>query len=151
MMLYVLSRYVLMSLPLVAAFGLDWRLGLGAVGGLGLGAFIVALLRFPALRAALQRVEQRGRGGWVYAFYDRGQWLPVVKIGREAERFSRLAAHRTGAPFDVGVLFSVRVRDAVAAEALLHRRYAMSRYHLEWFMITPVMWFELRLIRWFIR
>lgn len=109
----------------------------------------IAIVRYPALRAELRRVEVRGRAGYLYGFFDRGNLLPAVKIGRESERYARLKQHRTAAPLGINVFFSIAVPDAVAAEAVLHRRYAASRLspRNEWFMYTPVMFFELVLIR----
>lgn len=112
-------------------------------------SFFIALIQFPRLRQQLYRRKMRGRAGWVYGFTDYGIWIPTVKIGRGSNEFDRLRAHRTAAPFGLKVYFNIPVPDAVWAEEYLHQRYAHLRFNLEWFAVTPVMWFEMQLIRWF--
>lgn len=113
------------------------------------GCFLIALTNYIPLRRELQRVEQRGRSGYLYGFFDRGTLLPCVKIGRESTLGSRLRQHRTAAPIGIRVVFSFPVRDAVYAEGVLHRRYAFSRLAgNEWFWYSgPVMVFEILLLR----
>lgn len=114
-----------------------------------LGAFTWALVGFVSVRPALQRVryDRRASRGNLYAFTIAWLPFPVIKIGREAQLFSRLRQHRTATPFGLWTLFSIPVRDAVSAEAYLHQRYAANRLEgNEWFLWTPVMFFEVLLL-----
>lgn len=112
-------------------------------------SFLWAFLgMFNIWRNFRKRVE-RGRKGYIYAFTDLGQLLPVVKIGRASDADQRLSSHRTAAPFGLIVYCIAEVADDVYAENFLHRRHASWRISSrnEWFWMTPVMFWELILIR----
>src|SRR5688500_17717632 len=95
---------------------------------------IAALAGYPSMRRHLRHVEQRGRSGFLYGFYDRGNLFPGVKIGRESEERSRLRQHKTAAPLGIRIVFSFPVPDTVYAEWYLHQRYKFSRIKGgEWF------------------
>lgn len=113
---------------------------------------IITLLRFPNLRYKLRKVEVRGRKGYLYGFADVGQLIPTIKIGREGDKGSRLASHRTAAPFGLMVFFNIAVKDAHYAERYLHRRYQKFRIRRnnEWFYFVSLeMFFEILLLRFF--
>jgi hypothetical protein len=117
-----------------------------------LGYILLALARYPNLRYRLQRKEVNGRAGYLYVCSDKLQLLPTAKIGRESEKGSRLRSHRTAAPWGLRVWANFAVPDAVAAERLLHQRYATARVskNNEWFVfLTPLMFFEILLLRLF--
>jgi len=140
------SIYAPLAAVCVIAYG-----GVGLLYAVLFGAAIsllCALVNYPMLRYRLRQVEQKGRGGYLYGFSDIGQLLPVIKIGRETEQAARLLQHRTAAPFGLHIWFSTYVPDTVYAEWFLHQRYSGQRYNkrAEWFYLTPVMWFELRLL-----
>lgn len=102
--------------------------------------------RIRRLRIAVTTTRRAGgKRGYIYAFTDYGQILPVVKIGRATDADSRLASHKTAAPFGIHVFCVLKVRDAVAAEALLHKRYQHLRIRRngEWFWLLPMVWFEM--------
>jgi hypothetical protein len=110
----------------------------------------LALVRYPRLRYLMQRREIKDREGWIYCFGDKGQIIPVVKIGRSSDEKSRLSSHNTAAPFGMWVYFNFPVNDAVYVERLLHQRYKFAHLRLEWFFIlTPLMLFEIILLRLF--
>ena len=96
----------------------------------------------------------RRRSGYVYAFSDRPRWswLPsgTIKIGLATDPKSRLASHRTAAPYDLRVWWVVRVPDMKAAEHALHERYITNRVrdNGEWFSMSPGVLFDTLLIRW---
>ena len=122
-----------------------------AIGFLAINAisFLVALIAIPSLFRAFRSRDRGGTKGHVYAFTDWGQLLPVVKIGRAVDADQRLAAHKTAAPFGLLVFCVVAVRDDVLVERFLHDKYERWRISTrnEWFWLTPVMLYELILMR----
>lgn len=110
---------------------------------------LIAVVRFPSLYANIAYQEKSGRKGYIYAFTDIGQLAPVVKIGRANNPSQRLAAHKTAAPFGLMVYCVAAVSDDVAAESYLHDRYRRWRVSTqnEWFWMTPLMFYELLLMR----
>lgn len=121
---------------------------------IGLGLYISftvlsACASYLYVSRMLNRVEQRGRSGYIYAFTDIGSIVPAVKIGRESTQEQRLNAHRTAAPLGIIVFCNFYVPDAVAAEGYLHRRYYGQRLYsrTEWFVLTPRLFVELILLR----
>lgn len=116
-------------------------------------SFLIALINMFVFWQHFSRKERRGRKGYIYAFTDIGQLLPVVKIGRASDAHQRLSAHRTAAPFGLVTYCIAEVADDVYAEGYLHQRYAHRRISSrnEWFWMTPVMFWELVLIRVFFR
>lgn len=111
---------------------------------LAAGGIVVLASNVYHLRLSMQRMK-RGKAGYIYAFMDVGQVLPVVKIGRAKDVEQRLAAHRTAAPFGLLVVCRFKVRDAVRAETMLHHRYHAYRVRKsgEWFWLTPHILLEL--------
>lgn len=107
-----------------------------------------AVLSYPQITRDLNSVQQRGRAGYLYAFFDVGSAVPAVKIGRETRKASRLASHKTAAPLGIVTLFNFSVKDAVAAERYLHQRYAGLRLSQrnEWFCVSPSLLVELILL-----
>ena len=125
---------------------------LGIVLIFSLATVIYYLFRVIGLKRGLRRVN-RGRRtqGWIYAFFDRGQLIPTIKIGRATNLDDRMRAHKTAAPFGLRILCSFRVPDPVATEKFLHRRYASRRIrnNNEWFWLTPNILIELALLNLF--
>lgn len=110
----------------------------------------LALVRYPRLRYLMNRKEVNGRSGHIYGFGDIGQIIPLIKIGRSSDEKSRLSSHNTAAPFGMIVYFNFPVNDAVYVERLLHQRYKFAHANREWFFIlTPLMLFEILLLRFF--
>ncbi len=89
--------------------------------------------------------------GWIYAFYDRGQIIPTIKIGLTNDMKHRMRAHRTGAPFGLRILCQFYVPHMNAVENLLHTRYKGLRIRSdgEWFWLMPRIWIELKLLNLF--
>ena len=111
---------------------------------------VMTLARYPALSIRLEKQEVRGRDGFIYVFSQVGQIVPVIKVGRETTKGSRIASHKTASPFGVFVWCTIPVKDAVYAERIFHERY--SRYRVtrsnEWFyLFSPLMFIELLLLR----
>jgi hypothetical protein len=117
------------------------------LGGVCYVLFLVWFaLRVRSLKQVLHAARARNaHGRYIYAFTDYGQVLPVVKIGRATNPETRLAAHRTAAPFGLLVFMVRRVPDAHHAERVLHTRYARWRVRSngEWFYLHPLMLLEL--------
>jgi hypothetical protein len=146
----MLVRALTLTVTHVVAYALPPFLfgeaGLLALAGWCAVSGVVAVWNVYRISRECRRIRQRKRGGYVYIFYDVGQLIPVIKIGRGSNATDRLRAHRTAAPFGLVTLANIRVRDAVHAEAALHRRYQRVRVSArnEWFLVlTPVMVFEL--------
>lgn len=108
-----------------------------------------AFFGFNQLKRDLQVVQKKGRAGYLYCFYDYGSIVPAIKIGRETHREQRLNSHRTAAPLGICVIFSFAVKDAIAAEAYLFKRYKPLRLYTrkEWFMLSAKLVFESLLMR----
>lgn len=110
--------------------------------------FIRSLVMYPFMRKHFHIKEKSGRGGYIYCFFDLGTVVPAVKIGRETEKGSRLRQHKTAAPLGIVCLYNVRAKDAVYTESYLHSRYAVTRFKSnEWFSITPLILFDMILLR----
>lgn len=110
--------------------------------------FVRSLVMYPYLRSRFNVIESKGRSGYIYCFFDLGTIIPAVKIGRETEKGSRLRQHKTAAPLGIVCLYNVKAKDTVYTESYLHSRYAITRFRSnEWFLITPLILFDLILIR----
>lgn len=59
------------------------------------------------------------------------------KIGRATDVSQRLASLETGTPFDLELVFSQEVNDAVKVEQDLHLMFSSKRVKGEWFRLTP--------------
>jgi len=91
---------------------------------------------FVLVEANWLRVLSRRRGREsVYFFSDKGQVVPLVKIGRAKNYAQRLAAHRTAAPFGLSVYLVLFTNNSVQVENILHHRYHSLRVrdNYEWF------------------
>lgn len=77
----------------------------------------------------------RSTSGYVYfaAHVDVGP----IKIGSSADPNSRIIELRTGSPIWLDLLGVMPVENMLTAESGLHRRFAKSRSHGEWFHRTP--------------
>lgn len=112
-------------------------------------SFLMAVTSVLNLWRNFNRRKKYGRRGYIYAFTDWFQIMPVVKIGRSRNAKQRLAAHKTSAPFGIIVFCIAPVKDDVYAEGYLHKKYGKWRLSTksEWFWLTPVLFYELVLIR----
>ena len=93
---------------------------------LTLVCYLLVLARLHNLKRRL-KLYQRRRRGYIYGFTDKGQLLPLVKIGRATDPVQRMRSHKTAAPFGLFVFFILRVPDDVQAERSLHELYARWR------------------------
>ena len=71
---------------------------------------------------------------WIYAIEAVG--VDRVKLGRAQNVEERLAALQTGCPVELRVFG--RRQDISCAEGELHRRFARSRLHGEWFRFSEI-------------
>lgn len=109
-----------------------------------------AYVRTKRLTQELNRVKVSEKRGYVYGFSDWGQILPTIKIGRETTKGSRLASHKTAAPFGIRVYFDFAVKDAHKAESILHQHFAKWRVkrNNEWFyLLSPYAFLEVWMLK----
>jgi hypothetical protein len=107
-----------------------------------IASYSLSVWRIRYLRG-LVRPSRRTKGGFIYAFTDWGQLLPVVKIGRATDPKQRLAAHKTAAPFGLFVFWVISTSNDKRAESVLHHEYKSYRVRSsgEWFWVTPwILW-----------
>ena len=71
--------------------------------------------------------------GYVYVISNQqGQY----KIGKAADVNSRLQSLATGSPFELVVILSYRVTNALEEEARLHAQFSAKKIRNEWFMLS---------------
>ena len=75
-------------------------------------------------------------GGFVYFI---GPEDGPIKIGSSGDPARRVKTLQSGSPVPLALLGSFKSKDCVAEEKALHRRFAGSRLHGEWFSRTPAL------------
>lgn len=100
------------------------------------------------LKAKIKR-SRTIKHGYVYGFYDFGNILPAVKIGRSNTKYARLRSHQTAAPLGILTFFNLQTRNAHHAEKVLHNTFSRLRVSKrnEWFFITPSLLIVLLILR----
>lgn len=117
--------------------------------------FLIWLFRLPYVLKCLNTRKRTKRSGYVYAFTDIGQLLPLVKIGLASDDTGRLLSHKTAAPLGIVVFYNTRVIDRVHAERTLHglnpltriKNLTLGKINNEWFILTPDMVLDICVIR----
>jgi hypothetical protein len=115
--------------------------------------FFRALFDLLEIRRAMKKAVTRRNKGYIYAFTDIGQLFPVVKIGRAKDYKQRLMAHKTSAPFGLFTYCVCLCADSIYAENFLHKKHSRLRISKrnEWFWLSPRLFFELILMRLFLK
>jgi hypothetical protein len=110
--------------------------------------FARSYLNLSQIKSDLRFKRRHGKAGYIYSFFDVGNIVPAIKIGRETNADERLRSHRTAAPLGIVTVSHFKVRDAVYAEAYLFNRYKHLRLHprREWFFVTLDMLWTLILL-----
>lgn len=72
---------------------------------------------------------------WVYIAGSKDQ--DKYKIGQSGDPEERVKWLNTDAPFSLGLIYAVKVRDAGVCEAHLKAEYSGSRIWREWFRLNP--------------